>query len=71
MTVQMILLHVQPNMLGQHIDLKVGDKANAWNYFVHEKLDLLFHGGDCQIKSSALNTWKNASIHILMPSQAF
>lgn len=40
------------------IDLKIGDKANTWNYFVHEIAPeaeiYFFTDGDCQIESSAL-----------------
>lgn len=40
------------------IDLKIGDKANAWNYFVHEiaaeAKSYFFTDGDCQIESGAL-----------------
>ncbi|WP_300086851.1 glycosyltransferase, partial [uncultured Nitrosomonas sp.] len=40
------------------IDLKTGDKANAWNYFVHEVAAeagiYFFTDGDCQIESGAL-----------------
>lgn len=40
------------------IDLKIGDKANNWNYFVYEIAPeaeiYFFTDGDCQIESSAL-----------------
>ena len=40
------------------IDLKIGDKANTWNYFVYEIAPeaeiYFFTDGDCQIESGAL-----------------
>lgn len=40
------------------VDLKVGDKANAWNYFIHEIAaeaeSYFFTDGDCQVESGTL-----------------
>lgn len=59
------------------VDLEPGDKANAWNYFVHEMTIeaniYFFMDGDCQIDSGALQYLKEHLLanHTSTPSQVF
>lgn len=57
-TVACVIEYAQTAPWVKVIDLEIGDKANAWNYFVHEIAPdaeiYFFTDGDCQVEKGAL-----------------